>query len=146
MEFRYNDGGRRAAGLGGPSGDCVVRAIAIASGRPYREVYCHLWALQSGLARTSGVALKSANPDRGVGRSIYHPYLMSIGFTWQPCMSIGSGCRVHLRADELPKGRLIVRLSKHLAAVIDGVLHDTYDCTRYGTRCVYGYFFLNSGQ
>lgn len=30
--------------------------------------------------------------------------------------------------------------SKHLAAVVDGVLHDTYDCTREGTRCVYGYY------
>jgi hypothetical protein len=55
-------------------------------------------------------------------------------------MRVGSGCRVHLRADELPPGRLIVRVSKHVAAVIDGVIHDTFDCSRGGTRCVYGYF------
>jgi len=37
-------------------------------------------------------------------------------------MSIGSGCRVHLRADDLPPGRLIVKISRHYTAVIDGVI------------------------
>jgi hypothetical protein len=55
-------------------------------------------------------------------------------------MRIGSGCTVHLRADELPPGRLIVNVSRHTVAVIDGVIHDTYDPSRDGTRCVYGYF------
>jgi hypothetical protein len=55
-------------------------------------------------------------------------------------MAIGSGCAVHLRAEELPKGRLLVKVSGHLTAVIDGVLYDTHDCSRRGTRCVYGYF------
>jgi hypothetical protein len=55
-------------------------------------------------------------------------------------MAIGQGCRTHLRADELPSGRPIVSVSKHLVAVIDGVIHDIYDCSRDGTRCVYGYF------
>jgi hypothetical protein len=55
-------------------------------------------------------------------------------------MAIGSGCRVHLRAAELRRGRLIVQVSHHLAAVIDGVLHDLKDCSRGGNRCVYGYF------
>lgn len=62
------------------------------------------------------------------------------GWVWTPTMFIGSGCKVHLRGDELPAGRLIVSVSKHLVAVIDGVIHDTYDCSRNGTRCVYGYY------
>lgn len=41
---------------------------------------------------------------------------------------------------ELPSGRLIVAVSRHLCAVIDGVIHDTFDPSRDGTRCVYGYF------
>jgi hypothetical protein len=48
--------------------------------------------------------------------------------------------RVHLKAAELPRGRLIVRCSKHTTAVIDRIIHDTYDPSRNGTRCVYGYF------
>ena len=55
-------------------------------------------------------------------------------------MKIGSGCTVHLRADELPTGRLIVSVSRHVVAVIDGVIHDTHDPSRDGTRCVYGYW------
>ena len=68
-------------------------------------------------------------------------------------MFIGSGCKVHLLAEELPSGRLIVRLSGHLCAVIDGVIHDTHDpqratlifdpgCAqgRIAQRCVYGYW------
>jgi hypothetical protein len=55
-------------------------------------------------------------------------------------MKIGSGCRVHLRERELPSGRLIVSVSRHMVAVIDGVIHDTHDPSRGGTRCVYGYW------
>ena len=42
--------------------------------------------------------------------------------------------------EELPAGRLIVRLAGHVAAVLDGVLHDTEDW--YRGRCVYGYWLL----
>jgi len=45
-----------------------------------------------------------------------------------------------LRADELPSGRLVVSVSKHLTAVVDGVIHDTHDCSRVEARCVYGYW------
>lgn len=63
-----------------------------------------------------------------------------LGWQWNPTMTIGSGCTIHLAEDELPKGRIVVSLSRHCAAVIDGVLHDTYDCSRDGNRCVYGYY------
>jgi hypothetical protein len=56
-------------------------------------------------------------------------------------MRIGQGCTTHLRRSELPTtGRLIVSVSKHITAVIDGVIHDTHDPSRRGTRCVYGYW------
>ena len=31
-------------------------------------------------------------------------------------------------------------VSKHITAVVDGVIHDTFDPSRDGTRCVYGYW------
>ena len=55
-------------------------------------------------------------------------------------MSIGAGTTVHLAVGELPDGPLVASLSRHLGAVIDGVVYDTYDPTRDGTRCVYGYY------
>lgn len=39
MKFKFNDGGREAAGYKGKASDCVTRAIAIATGKPYQEVY-----------------------------------------------------------------------------------------------------------
>ena len=39
MDFVFHDGGRAAAGYKGKTGDCVARSIAIATGKPYQEVY-----------------------------------------------------------------------------------------------------------
>ena len=55
-------------------------------------------------------------------------------------MFIGQGCKIHLRQGELPMGKLIVSVSRHLVAVINGTINDTYDCSRDATRCVYGYW------
>lgn len=137
MKFQRDDGGRAAAGYTGTAGDCVVRAIAVATGQPYQTVYDALFALN----RARNKNPKACSPrDGGTTMATTKEYLAVLGWRWVPTMSFGSGCKVHLRADELPAGRLVVRLSKHLAAVIDGVLHDTHDCSRGGTRCVYGYF------
>jgi hypothetical protein len=124
-----NDGGRKAAGFEGKTGDCVTRAIAIATGLPYQEVYDTLFKLTG------------SSPRNGVWRKDYQTYLETLGWKWVPTMKIGQGCKVHLRADELPSGALIARLSRHLCAVKDGVVHDTHDPSRGGRRCVYGYFY-----
>jgi hypothetical protein len=39
MMWVADDGGRAATGFSGKTGDCVVRAIAIACELPYAEVY-----------------------------------------------------------------------------------------------------------
>lgn len=136
MAYVENDGGRSAAGFKGEAGDCVTRAVAIATGTPYPEVYAALNALAKHERRARG----RSSARNGVRRSTYERYLAALGWRFTPTMTIGSGCRVHLRADELPAGRLIVRLSHHVAAVIDGLVHDTHDPSRNGTRCVYGYY------
>ena len=41
--FVENDGGRKATGRKGKAGDCAVRAIATATGKPYQEVYNANW-------------------------------------------------------------------------------------------------------
>ena len=139
MKFNYNDGGRSEAGYIGSTGDCVTRSISIITGKPYKEVYDALNQLSES-ERTGKRKKKKSNSRTGVYRVTYEKYLKSLGYTWTPTMKIGSGCLIHLRSDELPEGRLIVKVSKHITAVIDGVINDTYDCSRGGTRCVYGYF------
>jgi len=145
--WTYDDGGRKEAGYTGRTNDCVTRAVAIVTGRPYGEVYDDLFAAQrefsKGRSQAAKEAAKNPSPRNGVFKEVYQKWLDEAGFLWTPTMSIGSGCQVHLRADELPTGRLIVSLSKHLAAVIDGVIHDTHDCSRDGTRCVYGYWAMD---
>lgn len=147
MQFVYDDGGRGAAGFKGAASDCVVRAIAIAAQIPYREVYdlVNAVAKESPKHRLIRLRGKTRYQSRSSARNgVLKPDIRTImerlGWTWVPTMKIGSGCKVHLRSEELPAGRLIVSVSKHLVAVIDGVIHDLEDCSRDGTRCVYGYW------
>ena len=120
MEFIFHDGGRGAAGYKGKTGDCVTRSIAIATGKPYQEVYDSLNRLAQA-ERISKRKKRRSSSRTGVYRQTYQRYLESLGWRWTSTMSIGSGCRVHLRASELPPGPLIVKVSRHLTAVIDGV-------------------------
>ncbi len=140
MNFIYNDGGRGRSGYTGATGDCVTRSIAIVTGKPYIEVYNALNELST-RERTGKRKRKISNARTGVYRTTYDRYILSLGYVWKPTMLIGQGCKVHMREDELPKGRLIVSVSRHMTAVIDGVIHDTHDCSRSGMRCVYGYFY-----
>lgn len=170
MRHVYNDGGRAAAGYQGKAGDCVCRAIAIAANLPYREVYSAL-AAGSGAQRATKRTKKkprSARDGVSVKRKWFKDYMRGLGFRWVPTMTIGSGCKVHLADGELPTGRLVVSVSRHYTAVIDGVIHDTFDpqrdksymfepdegqelkagqgrnqngvYTEIGGRCVYGYW------
>ena len=123
--FKFNNGGWKGA----KRGDCVIRAISIATEKPYGLVFNELMDM----------AKDKVNLPNN--KKIYMPYLKKTGWRWRPTMGIGTGCKVHLKASELPKGRIICRLSKHLVAVVDGVVHDTYNPSRDGTRCVYGYFY-----
>lgn len=105
---------------------------------PYREVYDRI----NQLAKSERQRKYRRSTARGVVyKATYHKYLINeLGWQWQPTMQLGEGCKVHLRDGELPYGRLIVSLSRHLTAVVYNVIYDNHDPSRNGTRCVYGYF------
>lgn len=138
MRWHYNDGGRQAAGYLGSTGDCVTRAVAIATERPYQEIYDLV--NQIGKNERLSKRYKTRGSARtGIKRPNVRRLLTSLGWQWTPFMHIGSGCRVHLRDGEVPmQGRIIASVSRHLCAVVDGVIHDTHDPSRDGNRCVYG--------
>ncbi len=121
--FVYNDGGRSAAGYKGLTGDCVVRAIAIATGLPYQHVY-DLANEFSKRERLTKKRRKRSSARTGVGIPTSRRIMEHLGWEWVPTMMIGQGCKVHLRSDELPRGRLVVQVTHHFVAVIDGVIHD----------------------
>lgn len=139
MEWIYDDGGRAAAGFKGTTGDCVCRAIAIATEKPYKEVYDTINEFGR-LERLTKRRKSKSSARTGVHIGTIRKVMEHYGWKWHATMQIGQGCKVHLREDELPKGRIICSVSKHEVAVIDGVVHDTYDSTRDGNRCVYGYY------
>lgn len=134
MKFVYDDGGRTAAGFQGHAGDCVARAIAIASTLPYEQVYNALAAGTQNERQTKRggkiSGKKTAREGIHTSRQWFKEYMVEIGFQWVPTMYIGSGCRVHLHDGELPMGRLVVAVSKHYTCVIDGAIHDTHDPQR----------------
>jgi hypothetical protein len=98
--FEYNDGGRAAAGYRGKVRDCATRAIAIATGRSYEEIYREL----AREAAAAADARRRNHPRTGVRKDTVKGYLRRIGWRWTPTMHIGTGCRVHLREGELPPG------------------------------------------
>ncbi len=130
----------------------IPRAIAIATGKPYREVHDALTVatlhyvkthrnLVTGWIRRSRGG-RGFDPANGSYKEIYDPYLKSIGWRFTSTKDQ----KVRLRADELPSGRLIVRIHRHLVAVIDGVIHDTYNSGGAGPRPVIGYYTAHRGE
>mgnify|MGYP003347643500 CR=1 FL=1 len=124
------------------------------TGRPYQEVYDRLANGRGSQRRSKYGKKKSRSAREGINtnRKWFKDYMAELGLTWVPTMGIGTGCKVHLTASELPLGRLIVSVSKHYTTMIDGVIHDTFDprretyiteadgSTRVSRRCVYGYW------
>lgn len=140
IEFNQNDGGRSTSGyIGrGAVGDCFCRAVAIAAEIPYKEAYTLINELAKEEKPKNGKKRSSAR--NGVHMVTAQKVMERLGWKWVATSSIGQRDKVHVSKDELPSGRIILRLSRHFAAVIDGVLNDQYDSSRYGNRCVYGYW------
>lgn len=128
MEFTFNDGGRSKYFQANKVGDCVTRAIAIATGGDYKEVYNKV------------KSIIGYSPRSGVSNRDIQKVVKAFGGEWHACMGIGTGCTVHMDESELPKGTIIVNLSHHLSCIKNGVINDTHDCSRHGRRCVYGYW------
>jgi len=149
ISFVKSDGGRSNYFKGEKAGDCVTRAIVHATGKNYKEVYDELFELgRNWGTKKTAKTLKireNASPRNGVNKKVLKHYIENVlGFNWVSCSGIGKGISVHVKENELPKGNIILKLSKHLTCVKDGVLYDTYDCSRKGTRGVYGYWIIKN--
>lgn len=129
MNVQINDGGRAEYFKAKTVGDCVTRAIAIVTDKDYKEVYQTI------------TKLVGYTPRNGVLKKDTKKVMKHFGGFWVPTMEIGKGCTTHLKDGEVPmEGRIICNLSGHVCAVIDGIINDTFDPSRKGTRCVYGYW------
>jgi len=115
MRVVIDDGGRASAGHKDEVNDYVCRAVPIATERPYQEI----WDALKAMMEAEGPRQRRS----GVEELVQHKLMETLGWAWVPTN------KVHLREDELTSGRLVVSIRQHSVAVVDGVIHDTYDCS-----------------
>lgn len=119
--------------------DCVVRAIALACDLYYEDVYSQLEAQKAigyYIRFSKNPTRKiSTDPSRGNFFPDYNRYLSSIGWVYvkfKKPTTLG-----HLKIFE---GSVILHMSKHLAAAINGTIYDMWDSRQEGRSKVFGYF------
>lgn len=115
MKWIYDDGGRSNYYKAKSVRDCVCRAIAIANDKDYKYVYKILKAYNNG-----------ETPRNGVCESVYKKLLKAWGWKCVEC----ERKNIHLKADEIPNGIVICKINRHLVAIKDGIIHDTWDCSK----------------
>lgn len=130
--YQYSDGGREAAGLKSKT-DCGIRAVAIACDMPYQDARKLL----------KEYAQRGKQGSRMISKGVYKEdmdaALRSLGWRWVKAPTF-EGRKA--RYSDIP-GTAIVRMAKHYAAVIDGVLYDSWDSS---TKMVYGYWAKEAAQ
>lgn len=136
MEFVWNDGGRCGGGFVGLTGDCVVRAIAIATGINYRDIY-----------REIGNATEKS-PRHGVPNQIAAKYLEARGWS-----SHFVGWGRELSPATIPKGVVVVSLVNqdrpsrgHFCTIVDHVIHDTWNPSEDECYCIQGMWTCDSPE
>ena len=137
IDYRYDDGGRATVGYRGKTGDCVVRAIAICTGEDYRAVYLTMaeHMKRNGYA-ASGNAYATRERNRKAPRSkgqiaarrVQDRVLEAYGFRK---VRLPTGARPTFTEAHHQFGDCVVGTTKHVAAIVDGALRDTFDGRTY---------------
>ena len=129
--YIYDDGGRADAGFKGMAGDCVTRALAILVEHPYGKTYDAL--AEANANSTVGSRRKVARRGertarRGIYRNDYTPVFERYGLTK---VKLPSGIRPTWSEAYEEYGDCIVTTAKHMAAIVNGSLHDVWDGRTY---------------
>ncbi len=112
---------------GKKTGDCVVRALAVAEAKSWVEVYDEL-------CKIGREVFEMPN-----SKPVYEKYLLSRGWVKQkmPKFSNGKRFKVSDLANDRKSGAMVVSVSKHLVAVVDGCIHDTWYS---GQKAVFNFY------
>lgn len=121
------DGGRAAAGFKGHTGDCGVRAMAIALGLDYKDCYKEL-------AQAHKECTGEKTARKGIHKSIFNDVIRKYGWVWHSAPKFNGR---KARAIDMPKGPVIAQMRNHYAAVIDGTVCDSWNSTN---KMVYGFW------
>ena len=125
--FTFNDGGRAASGRKGQTGDCAVRAMAIALSLDYDVCYKELAQANKDNGRAKSVR-------NGVMKDVFSAVLHRHGWVWHSAPKLDGR---NARCADMPRGTVIARQSRHFVAVIDGKPSDTFNSS---DKMVYGYW------
>ena len=110
MKFIHSTGGRERYYRGTKVNDCVIRAIAVATNTDYKKV----WEDLNDISRHKGYYSNQTQ--------VYETYLKQLG--WQKVKTGRPFPSIHT----LKLNRAIVHCRAHLSAIVDGDLHDIWDC------------------
>lgn len=125
--YKYSDGGRSKAGYKGKSGDCGARAVSIATGMEYRDA----------IKLMKDFSEKGKLGSRAIANGVYKEdmdsALKSLGWEWVSAPKFNGR---KARYSDIPE-TAILRMARHYAAVVDGVLLDSWDSS---DKMVYGYW------
>jgi hypothetical protein len=119
MDYVKTDGGRKDAGYKTTKPyqiDCAVRSISIALDEDYRTVFVEMMEL--GLEMGGYPSMKP----------VYETYLENKGWTKNKCPRNEQGKLIKIRNWKDAPARTVVLNSGHLTAIVDGAVHDTWDC------------------
>ena len=123
MKYTFNDGGR-SEHYKGKTGDCVTRAISIATKMPYDVVYNALFDIARNWKGNSKKAIRiraTASPRKSTNRNVSVKFLNDV-------LGLVEVREKHKINDTLfYKGTYIVKVRRHFIAIIDGVINDTWD-------------------
>lgn len=98
------------------AGDCVIRAISVATGDSWEKVYTAL--------STEGMYVG----EWGNNNSVWDNYLRSRGFKRYICPNECPACyTIADFAMEHPSGTFIAATGRHAVAVVDGNWYDSWD-------------------
>ena len=124
IRYVYDDGGRAASGRRGSARDCVCRALAILTSRPYEECY---QALAEANARHGKGARSARN---GVHTKAWPKVFAEFGLVK---VQLPGGPRPTWTEAWARYGNCIVRITRpdHTAALVAGALRDTVDRREY---------------
>lgn len=132
LPFKFNDGGRAKAGYS-LSPDCVARAIAIVEEMPYLDA---VRLIRDKLLMNKGMyTARQLSAVHGIPQYITEWVMRGLGYKYIETPGVCFRSR-----QGLPKGRIVIRVRGHVAAVINGVLNDSWDCQKTGRRPLLGYW------
>ena len=122
--YKFNDGGRAAAGRKGSARDCVARALAILTQRDYTECY-------KALATANKVYYGSRSARNGIHAKVFDKVFAEFGLRK---VKLGR-CKPTYSQAHAEHGDCIVTTAKHMCAIVDGDLQDTFDGRAYDGTC-----------